>query len=442
VRALGLLIALLGAAAGCGDAPRAPAGSPAPAVSTPAAPAPGAAPGPVALDPPPRPLHRCFPEDPPWEDAAVDRLIERAADRLDADDAESALACAEEAVRQAPRSVAGHHDRALALLGLHRLDDARDAFTLALALAPDDPQTLEGVADLYVNQLPPSADHSAVGLAYAQRATRLLAHGSHRRNARRQRASLALLEGQALVDLGQPGDALPRLATALALDPANGDAKYERGVALFELCRFAEARRALTQVVAHEPDHGDALYHLALLDEREGHDADAARRFAAATAARPEAFPTPPDVPPADFAARVEAAVGALPADMRADLAGVPVETAELPLLADLTGERPPLSPTILGLFRGFPLGDDGGGEPSAGRAGATGRPAAERGGTDAALPGPAAPARTIVLYRRNLLRTVKTTTDLDQAITRTLFHEVGHLRGEDDGSLHDRGLE
>ena len=30
----------------------------------------------------------------------------------------------------------------------------------------------------------------------------------------------------------------------------------------------------------------------------------------------------------------------------------------------------------------------------------------------------------------------------LDKAIERTLLHEVGHLRGEDDGSLRDRGLD
>ena len=47
-----------------------------------------------------------------------------------------------------------------------------------------------------------------------------------------------------------------------------------------------------------------------------------------------------------------------------------------------------------------------------------------------------------IVLYRRNLLRTVGDEAELDRAITRTLLHEVGHLRGEDDGSLRDRGLE
>lgn len=51
-------------------------------------------------------------------------------------------------------------------------------------------------------------------------------------------------------------------------------------------------------------------------------------------------------------------------------------------------------------------------------------------------------PERTIVLYRRNLLRSVRNSGELDEAIRRTLMHEVGHLRGEDDGSLRDRGLE
>jgi predicted Zn-dependent protease with MMP-like domain len=53
-----------------------------------------------------------------------------------------------------------------------------------------------------------------------------------------------------------------------------------------------------------------------------------------------------------------------------------------------------------------------------------------------------AVPPRAIVLYRRNILRSLRTAAELDAAIERTLLHEVGHLRGEDDGSLRDRGLE
>jgi hypothetical protein len=109
----------------------------------------------------------------------------------------------------------------------------------------------------------------------------------------------------------------------------------------------------------------------------------------------------------------------------------------------DLVAEKPPLSPTILGLFRGLPLDFHEHPAPptQAGRAG--------KGRRALALPGPSpaaaaevAPDRAIVLYRRNLLRTVHDDGELDQAISRTLLHEVGHLRGEDDGSLRDRGLE
>jgi predicted Zn-dependent protease with MMP-like domain len=138
----------------------------------------------------------------------------------------------------------------------------------------------------------------------------------------------------------------------------------------------------------------------------------------------------------------VRRAIAELPPDFRRDLAGVKVEAADLPELDDLTAEKPPLSPTILGLFRGLPLdyGDEAAAPTPAGRGG-------KRRSASASSP-PAGPLqcdtgdRTIVLYRRNLLRTVKDGAELDQAISRTLLHEVGHLRGEDDGSLRDRGLE
>jgi predicted Zn-dependent protease with MMP-like domain len=156
-----------------------------------------------------------------------------------------------------------------------------------------------------------------------------------------------------------------------------------------------------------------------------------------------------------DFAAHVQRAVAELPDDVRRDLGGIKVEAADLPDITDLVAEKPPLSPTILGLFRGLPLDYTDRMVPTpAGRAG-KGRaqpvPAggsAESGGhtvTAAMATGDLqcdAGDRTIVLYRRNLLRTVHDVGELDQAITRTLLHEVGHLRGEDDGSLRDRGLE
>src|SRR5258708_16799253 len=96
-----------------------------------------------AKETPTRPLHRCFPDRPSWIDAPVADLLDRAGELFDASDFDGALACAEEAARQAPRSVEAHHNRAVALMHLDRLDDARDAMSLALALNPLDPETLE-----------------------------------------------------------------------------------------------------------------------------------------------------------------------------------------------------------------------------------------------------------------------------------------------------------
>jgi tetratricopeptide (TPR) repeat protein len=390
-------------------------------------------------EPTPRPLRRCFPDLPTWVDSPMALLLDRAGEYLDKSDPDGALACAEEAARQAPGSVEAHHDRAVALMRLGRLDEARDALTLALAIAPTDPETLELAADFYVNHLPPSAERAAVGLEYARRGAR---HTGARD--RDRAAHLALLEGQALIDLGRSGEALRPLTRALKLTPDDESARYERGVALFELCRFAEARQAFERVLELEPGHAHAQYHLGLILERQGDDAGARVRFAAATHGDPKSFPAPLDVSATEFAARVQRVLTGLATDLRADLKAISVETAELPATEDLTAELPPLSPTILGLFRGLPLGRDDAmlASTSAARGGRSTKPRVASSGATANPATYLAPERAIILYRRNILRSVQSTADLDHAIERTLLHEAGHLRGEDDGSLRDRGLE
>src|SRR5215475_16143708 len=120
-----------------------------------------------------RPLRRCFAEDASGDPPRpLEALLDRAAERYDHGDFPTSLVCAEEAARVEPRSVEAHHDRAAALQELGRLDDAESAFTRALALDPDDPETLAGAADLYINRLPPSADHSETGLEMARRGAR------------------------------------------------------------------------------------------------------------------------------------------------------------------------------------------------------------------------------------------------------------------------------
>jgi tetratricopeptide (TPR) repeat protein len=399
-----------------------------------------------------RALRRCFADQPAWSDAPVSELLDRAGDLFDREDFAGALACAEEAARAAPRSVEAHHDRAAALLHLGRLDEARDTLALALALDPEDAETLEASADLYINQLPPSADRSAIGLEQARRGFRRVSGHDRARAAR-----LALLEGQALIDLGRSEEAVRRLDTTLALAPKLAAARYEKGVAEFELCRFADARRTFQKVLEATSDHAHALYHLGLIEEREGDALAAEKDFAEASSRDPGSFPLPPEISAGDFAARVRRVVAELPADVRSDIAHSRLETTDLPAIEDLVAEKPPLSPTILGLFRGLPLNWTGDAErrPQAGQVGRTarGKPRRPTGpgllpatgsDDDVANPGVScgSPERTIVLYRRNLLRSVHDLAELDEGIRRTLLHEVGHLRGEDDGSLRDRGLE
>ena len=401
-----------------------------------------------ADEPAARPLRRCFPEQPTWSDAPVSDLLDRAGNLFDDDDFAGALACAEEAARTAPRSVEAHHDRAAALLHQGRLDEARDALALAMALDPDDAETLEASADLYINQLPPTADRSAIGLEQARRGFRYAGRD------RARAARLALLEAQALIDLGHAEQAIHRLDVTLALAPHSTAARYEKGVAEFELCRFADARRTFQKVVETSADHAHAFYHLGLIAEREGDLTTAEKYFAEAARHDPAAFPEPPTISPAQFAAHVERVVAELPEDVRGDLGQSHLQTADLPAADDLVAEKPPLSPTILGLFRGLPLSWSGDAErrAQAGRAAKGRRPSSVVGASSpAAVPvadatdadaACASPERTIVLYRRNLLRSVRDLAELDEAIKRTLLHEVGHLRGEDDGSLRDRGLE
>jgi predicted Zn-dependent protease with MMP-like domain len=226
----------------------------------------------------------------------------------------------------------------------------------------------------------------------------------------------ALISAMAFNDLGQSEEALARTAIVLAREPRNSEAAYERALALFELCRFAEAKTAFAALLDDPIHRAHAHQHMGLLLEREGKWKLAQQHFDKARELSPADFPQPPLPPEPEFRKAVADAVAALPEDMRRDLRGIPVTTEELPADDDLLAGAPPLSPTILGLFRGPPLG-----EPCSG---------AET------------PCRSVVLYRRNLARVVRTPEELRKQIEVTLLHEVGHLRGENDGELAARGLE
>jgi tetratricopeptide (TPR) repeat protein len=323
---------------------------------------------------------------------------------------EESLSCAAQAAALEPDLSDAHAERGVALSALGRVPEAQMAFARALALDPGAPTALLGAAHLYTVQLPSTRERDELGLLYSERGLSQLGMSPD------IAVEFALLSAMAFNDLGMAEDALARAAIVLAREPDNVEATYERALALFELCRFAEAKAAFT-VLLNDAEHGaHAHQHLGLLLEREGKWKQAQTHFDKARELAPEDFPPPPLPTEADFRAAVARAVEALPEDMRKDLTGVPVTTEELPADADLMSGEPPLSPTILGLFRGPPLS-----EP---------------------CDGTETPCRSVVLYRRNLARAVRSQAELLQQIQVTLLHEVGHLRGEDDEELAARGLE
>jgi len=91
----------------------------------------------------------------------------------------------------------------------------------------------------------------------------------------------------------------------------------------------------------------------------------------------------------------------------------------------------PPFPPTILGLYRG-PVGR--------GAPGSTTAPAVPAQAPRVDVPGDE--PVSIVLYRKNLARAVKTRSELSEQIRDTLLHEIGHLEGLDEDDLRRRGME
>ncbi len=341
--------------------------------------------------------------------------MDQAARAYDEGNAARALACADEALRAAPRIVSALHYRAAALTSLGRLEDAQIAYARALAVDPDDPETLHGAADLYVARLSGDRSTLELGLEYALRGARLAQRPPHRDAG--LAAQLLAVAAMAENDLGQSQDALQHASEALAVDPDDPDALYEKGVALYELCRFPEARAALTRVLALAPDDAWALHRLSLVAERTG---DLPRAGALERRARelsPEEFRPPVDVDGTAFEVEVKRAVSALPEPERRALAAIPIEIAEAPTLDDLTAVEPPLSPSILGLFRGPPE-------------------------LEPCLPEDGPRCRSIVFYRRNLLRYAKDRQELSDQVRITLLHELGHLHGDSEEDLRARGLE
>ncbi|MGZ6142382.1 MAG: metallopeptidase family protein, partial [Myxococcales bacterium] len=221
---------------------------------------------------------------------------------------------------------------------------------------------------------------------------------------------LYLLQAMALDDLGRPAEALAAANRSLENDAKDREARREKGVALFELCRFDQSKTELSKLASEEPDAW-AEHYLGLIAERSQDDVAAAAHFARAQKLDPDAFKAVAVAPASAFQKVVQEEVDKLPPDIKQGLARSNFAIEDLPEVSDLVATDPPLSPGILGLFR----------------------PPAEAASPDA--------RPTILLYRRNLARAAHNDDELHREVRDTLMHEVGHLNGEDDEQLRDRGL-
>jgi predicted Zn-dependent protease with MMP-like domain len=208
------------------------------------------------------------------------------------------------------------------------------------------------------------------------------------------------------------------LDEVLADDPDHPDALLERGFALFELCRLEDARETLERAATLDPRAASAHQTLGLIAERAGDADEARRRFDKARAIAPDDFPEAIHLSAAEFDEVVENALAELPESIRRWLSNVAITVDDLPTDDDLLGSSPPLSPSILGLFRGSPLGDKASMDPWS------------------HFPS------SIALYQRNLERFARDRHDLIEQIAVTLLHEVGHFLGLDEDELLERGLD
>ena len=355
---------------------------------------------------------RAVAKAPPQEE--IESLLDRAAAAYEDGRWDDVLSLSRQALAQDRKHPEALHFEATALAERGDLDASLAAFRRALAAVPDDADLVLGAADVLVSRF--GEDRSAVeeGLSLCKRGRALAA----RRGDRELQYEFWLLEAVGLNQLGECGEALERADRALEQKAGGVDALRERAVALFELCRFAEAEKDLQKLAAKAPDDAWAQHYLGLAAERRGDGREAKRRFERARKLDPEEFPAPVTLTEEEFDRAVADAMEKLPAHVKPYLGNTTISVEGLPDEEDLTSSDPPLSPCILGVFRGTPIG--------------------ERSVTSSADHFPAA----IVLYQKNLERFARTRAELIEQIGITLLHEVGHLVGLDEEDLWERGLE
>lgn len=345
------------------------------------------------------------------------------------DDGEGALAISNELIARFPDDTECLclHASALDLCG--ETDEALDFCGQALDRHPDALDLIQQTVELLVQVSEGAPDALEEAIELLERGCALGEKSIERRGdqgeagdvapdgSTEQLSDLYLLTTDVFTLLGEPARALAAAKKAQALFPEDPDVRVNMAMALFELCRFEEARVELEAALRDDPDNAWALHHYGLVHDHLGLRTQADALLQKAHELDPETCPAQVKVSAKAFEKTLEKAIASLPDKVRNYIKNVVVLVEDLPVPEELLLGDPPLSPNSLGMFRGTP--------------------GPMQSVTD---PWSIFPS-SIVLFQRNLERFARDRDDLVEQISVTLLHEVGHFLGLDENEVAALGL-
>jgi predicted Zn-dependent protease with MMP-like domain len=223
-------------------------------------------------------------------------------------------------------------------------------------------------------------------------------------------------EGEEALDQGEYERALPLFEAVLKDDPEHWGAALDRAETLHLLWRTREALGAVEALrppddEEDDPDRADLE---ARIREAAGEFVRADALFDEASSLDPEQFPLPARTDPEDFRAILDEVLESLPDPIRAAVNEVPVLVQPKPTRA-MAEHAPHITPEILGLFVGTPVGEK--------------------------LSGPSGYGDVVLLFQRNLERAGTDRDEVAKEIRITLLHEYGHYLGFDEEGIEGMGL-
>lgn len=200
-------------------------------------------------------------------------------------------------------------------------------------------------------------------------------------------------------------------------DPERADSRVAMGIALYHLCRFQSAQQTLEVCSIEEPDDAEVWYYLGLLALR-GKSFDLADvYFEKAADLHEDRYPMPKALPDQEVVELVENFLGQLPSPLAEALHGTPLEFDTHPSEAMLMSADPPMDPTIMILFDGFPVGEQTEVMESTG-------------------------PEKIIIFRENIHILAGDPVKLNEELTSTIKQEIGHFFGLSEDELSEQGLD